>query len=163
MQYIANTCEKLNKKFYQLEYASCYFIFDMMKDTIVPINVTIGSNTIVHIFFCYLHSNKRTCMCFFVFFKCLQHDYLSTLNPRAGEEIGPFLIQIKILTFLCQIAAFSFKNHRHSGFFFLFHFKTAAFSSWKQMVWEIEFILSFFQRTFQFPLMRVKLTLNSGV
>lgn len=55
-----------------------------------------------------------------------------------------------------------FKNYRHSVFFF-FHFKTAAFSSWKQMVWEIEFILSFLQRTFQFPLMRVKWTLNSGV
>lgn len=52
MQYIANTCEKLNKKFYQLAYASCYFLFDMMKDTIVhvPLNVTNGSNTIVHNF-----------------------------------------------------------------------------------------------------------------
>lgn len=68
MQYIANTCEKLNKKFYQLEYASCYFIFDMMKDTIVPINVTNGSNTIVHIFFVVIYIAINVHVCVFLFF-----------------------------------------------------------------------------------------------
>lgn len=99
MQYIANTCEKL---FYQLEYASCYFLFDMMKDTIVhvPLNVTNGSNTIVHNFFVIFKAINEYV---FVLFKkkCLQHDYLSQHNLRAGQGIGPFLIQIKILTFPC--------------------------------------------------------------
>lgn len=33
MQYIANTFDQLNKKFYRLEYASCYFLLNMMQDT----------------------------------------------------------------------------------------------------------------------------------
>lgn len=55
----------------------------------------------LYTFFFVIYIAINVHVCVFCFFKCLQHDYLSTLNPRAGEEIGPFLIQIKILTFLC--------------------------------------------------------------
>lgn len=135
----------------------------MMKDTIVPINVTNGSNTIVHIFFCYLHSNKRTCMCFLFFLNVCNMITCPHSIPEQEKRSVHFSFKSKFSPSCVRLLRSLLKTIVTLGFFFLFHFKTAAFSSWKQMVWEIEFILSFFQRTFQFPLMRVKLTLNSGV